>query len=77
MNTNDIDTDDMPEEIDYSNAIRGLHHIPAGSRVYLPASIEKDVWEYFAAKAESRGIELSVLLTEVLSRDIEIREALK
>lgn len=43
----------------------------------MPASIEKDVWEYFADKAERRGIELSVRLTEVLKRDIEINEALK
>jgi hypothetical protein len=43
----------------------------------MPASIEKNVWEYFAGKARQRGIELSVLLTEVLKRDIEIHEALK
>jgi hypothetical protein len=68
---------DMPAEIDLSKAARGVHHIPPGEKIFMPASIEKNVWKYFAGKAEQRGIELSVLLTEVLKRDIEINEALK
>jgi hypothetical protein len=67
----------MPAEIDFSKGIRGLHHIPPGARVFLPASIERSVWEYFSAKAEQKGIDLSELLTDVLKRDIEINEALK
>src|SRR5438270_5707615 len=68
---------DMPAEIDFGKGVRGLHHIPAGARVLMPASIERSVWEYFAGKAEQRGVHLSELLTEVLKRDIEINEALK
>ena len=68
---------DMPAEIDFSKAARGVHHIPPGETIFMPASIEKNVWEYFAGKAEQRGIELSALLTGVLRRDIEINEALK
>lgn len=30
--------DDMPVEIDSSQGFRGLHHIPAGAKVFLPAS---------------------------------------
>ena len=67
----------MPAQIDFSKGIRGLHHIPPGARVFLPASIERSVWEYFSAKAEQKGIDLSELLTDVLKRDIEINEALK
>lgn len=77
MNSQPIDDDEMPAEIDFSAGTRGLHYVPAGSKIFLPASIEKGVWEYFAGKAEQRGIELSELLTEVLRRDIEINEALK
>jgi len=69
--------DEMPEEIDFSKATRGRHHIPAQAMVLLPASIERSVWEYFSDKAERKGIGLSQLLTEVLKRDIEINEALK
>ena len=72
-----VEDDEMPAEIDFSKGVRGLHHIPADSKVLMPASIEKNVWEYFAGKAERQGIELSALLTEVLRRDIEINEALK
>ena len=77
MSNQPIEDDDMPCEIDFSESIRGLHHIPAGAKVLMPASIEKSVWTYFSGKAEERGVELSELLTEVLKRDIEITEALK
>ena len=67
----------MPNEIDFSKGVRGLHHVPASAKILMPASIERSVWEYFSGKAEQRGIDLSDLLTEVLKRDIEISEALK
>lgn len=44
-----------------------------GAKLFLPASIERSVWEYFCGKAERRGIDL----TDVLKREIEINEALK
>jgi hypothetical protein len=77
MSDRPIEDDKIPAEIDFSKGIRGLHHIPAGAKVFLPASIERSVWEYFSGKAEQKGIDLSELLTDVLKRDIEIGEALK
>ena len=77
MSDQRIEDTDMPAEIDFSKGIRGLHHIPPGAKVFMPASIERSVWEHFSGKAEQRGVELSELLTEVLKRDIEINEALK
>ena len=67
----------MPDEIDFSKGRRGVHHIPSGAKVFMPASIEKSVWEYFSGKAEEKGVGLAELLSEVLRRDIEINEALK
>lgn len=67
----------IPAEIDFRKGVRGLHHIPPGSRVFLPASIERSVWEYYSTMAEQKGVDLSELLTDVLKRDIEINEALK
>ena len=78
--TNELITtpdEDMPAEIDFSGGTRGRHQIPAGAVVFLPASIERSVWEYFSDKAERKGVGLSQLLTDVLKRDIEINEALK
>ncbi|HEY3453670.1 MAG TPA: hypothetical protein VGK64_03650 [Bryobacteraceae bacterium] len=69
--------DDMPAEIDFSKGVRGLHHIPPEAKVFVPASIEREIWEYFSGKAAQKGVELSELLSEVLRRDIEINEALK
>ena len=77
MSNPPTENDDMPDEIDFSRGVRGLHYIPPGTKVFLPASIERSVWEYFSGKAEEKGVELSELLTEVLQRDIEINEALK
>ena len=77
MSSQPIEEDDMPAEVDFSKGVRGLHHIPPGAKVFLPASIERSVWQYFSKKAEQKGVDLSELLTDVLKRDIEINEALK
>lgn len=75
--TNHPFDEEMPMEIDFGKATRGHHHIPAEATVFLPALIERSVWEYFSDKAERKGVDLSQLLTDVLKRDIEINEALK
>ena len=55
MSHQPIEDDDMPSGIDFSQGVRGLYHIPAGARVFLPALIERSVWEYFSGKAAQRG----------------------
>jgi len=77
MSDRSVEDDEMPAEIDFSSGVRGLHHIPSTAKVFLPASIERSVWEYFSRRAEQKGIGLSELLSDVLKRDIEISEALK
>jgi hypothetical protein len=47
MSNQPSENNDMPAEIDFSKGIRGLHHIPSGAKVLMPACIEKSVWEYF------------------------------
>jgi hypothetical protein len=74
---NPLEDEDIPTEIDFRKGFRGLHHVPPDAKVFMPASIERSVWQYFSGIAEQRGVELSELLTEVLKRDIEITEALK
>jgi hypothetical protein len=77
MSNEPIEDDDMPPDVDFSKGVRGLHHVPSDARVFLPASIERSVWQYFSKKAEQKGVDLSDLLTDVLKRDIEISETLK
>lgn len=40
MNDQPIDNAGMPDEIDFSDGTRGLHHIPPGAKVFLPACVE-------------------------------------
>ncbi len=54
MNDRPIDDDDMPTEVDFSNAVRGLHHIPVGAKVYLPVSIERSA-ALISAQCGKRG----------------------
>ena len=76
--TNDTTTDgEMPAEIDFSKGTRGVHHAPEDATVFVPASIERGVWDYFSGKAQPREMQTSELLTEILRPDIEIGEALK
>ncbi|MBV8812124.1 MAG: hypothetical protein JO033_25945 [Acidobacteriaceae bacterium] len=55
MKDKPTDEDEIPPEIDFSTGVRGLHHIPPSAKVFVPASIEREVWEYFSEKAEQRG----------------------
>jgi hypothetical protein len=48
----------MPVEIDFSKAVGGLHHIPLAAKVFLPASIERNVGGCFSTKAEQKGVGL-------------------
>lgn len=72
-----MNDDELPPEIGFSTAVRGVHHIPSSAKVFVPTSIEQTVWEYFSDKAGQKGVDLSELVSEVLRRDIEINEALK
>ncbi len=74
---NPSNDDEIPAEIDFSQAKRRAHHIPDQAATFMPTSIERSVGEYFSDKAERRGIGLSELLTDVLRREIKINEALK
>ena len=39
MTNKSKEEDEMPSEIDFSKASRGLHHLPADARVFLPALV--------------------------------------
>ena len=40
---NPQEDDDMPAEIDFAGGVRGVHHIPADAKVFMPASINEAV----------------------------------
>ena len=73
---NSVDANDMPDEIDFSKGVRGLHHIPRRQGADAGFHRERGVG-VLLREAQQRGVDLSDLVTEVLKRDIEINEALK
>ena len=72
MNTTAIhDDDDMPAEIDFSNAERGKFH-RTDARLQLPIHLEAQVQNTLVAIANAKGIDLSVLVNNLLKKDIEL-----
>lgn len=70
------DEDDMPAEIDFSNAERGKFYRPNLS-LHMPVYLDKDVQDYLMGIATRKGIQISELANDMLKREIEIIEAVK
>lgn len=66
----------MKEEYDFSKGQRGKFYQP-GAVFRLPVYLDEDVQSYLAAKAQSKGVELSELVNELLKKEIEIIETVK
>lgn len=66
----------MKSEYDFSKGQRGKFH-RAGATFRLPVYLDEEVQSYLAAKAESKGMDLSALVNELLKKEIEIIEAVK
>jgi hypothetical protein len=68
----DIDTSDIPEVRELPpDAVRGSFH--RGRAVHLTAELHA----YFSAVAERKGISLSDLINDILSKEIAIVETVK
>lgn len=70
------DDDDMPAEIDFSNAVRGKFY-QANAKLHLPVYLDADVQAYLSAIAAKKGVQLSDLANDLLKREIGIIEAVK
>jgi hypothetical protein len=66
----------MKEEYDFSKGQRGKFYQP-GAVFKFPVYLDEDVQSYLAAKAQSKGVELSELVNELLKKEIEIIETVK
>ena len=67
---------DMPTEIDFSNAVRGKFY-QVNAKLHLPVYLNADVQDYLAAVALRKGVPLSDLANDLLTREIGIIEAVK
>jgi len=70
------DDDDMPAEIDFSQAVRGKFYQP-NLNLHVPVYLDKDVQDYLTAIATRKGIQVSELANDLLKREIQIIEAVK
>lgn len=60
-----IDDDEMKDEYDFSNGVRGKYYHP-NPVVSFPIYLEPDILKYFSDIAEARGLETRELLNEIL-----------
>jgi len=66
----------MKPEYDFSKGQRGKFY-QAGALFKLPVYLDQDVQSYLTAKAQSKGVELSDLVNDLLKKEIEIIETVK
>jgi hypothetical protein len=65
----------MKEHYDFFGAVRGKFY-NASAVFELPVYLDERVQGYLAAKAQAKGIDLSVLVNDLLKREIELVEAM-
>jgi len=66
----------MREEYDFSNGERGKFY-DAGTQKNLPVYLDTEVLKYFSAKAKAKGVELNIMVNELLKKDIALIEGIK
>jgi hypothetical protein len=72
-NTPNTTPNDMPAEIDFSKGVRGKFHRP-DARLHLPVYLDDQVQTQLTALANAKGVDLSVLVNDLLRKDIELIE---
>ena len=65
--------DDMPAEINFSKGTRGKFFRP-GAKLNLPVYLDDQVQSRLAALADAKGVDFSVLVNDLLRKDIELIE---
>jgi len=66
----------MKAEYDFSKGQRGKFY-KTDAVFKLPVYLDESIQSYLVAKAESKGVELSDLVNDLLKKEIEIIETVK
>lgn len=66
----------MKSKYDFSKGTRGKFY-KAGAVFKYPVYLDEEVQSYLVAKAESKGVDLSTLVNELLKKEIDIIEMVK
>lgn len=64
---------DMPNEVDFSKGTRGKFY-RVDAKLNLPLYLDDQVQSRLVALANAKGVELSVLVNDLLRKDIELIE---
>ena len=72
-NTQSTHDDDMPAEIDFSKGERGKFFHP-NAKLNLPVYLDDQVQARLTALANAKGVDFSVLVNDMLKKDIELIE---
>ena len=67
--------DDMPDEIDFSNGVRGKFYRPS-AKLNLPVYLDAEVQGYLAVIAARKGVAVSELANDLLKKEIAILESM-
>lgn len=62
--------DDMPGEVDFSNGTRGKFYQPTAV-LHLPIYLDEKIESFLTEKARTQGVDLSVLVNDLLKKEIE------
>ena len=65
------ENDDIPNEIDFSGGERGKFY-RKDAQLRLPIHLEADVQKTLTDLANAKGVDLSVLVNDLLKKDIEL-----
>jgi hypothetical protein len=61
----------MKQEYDFSNAERGRFY-RSDAKLNIPVYLDEDIESWLAEKAKAKGVKLSVLINELLRKDISL-----
>ena len=65
--------DDMPAKIDFSKGVRGKFFHP-NAKLNLPVYLDDQVQARLTALANAKGVDFSVLVNDMLKKDIDLIE---
>jgi hypothetical protein len=66
----------MKPEYDFSKAERGKFYHP-NAKFNIPIYLDKEVLEYFTKQAETKGVDLTEMINDLLKKDIALIEGIK
>ncbi|NJK53748.1 MAG: hypothetical protein HC936_14870 [Leptolyngbyaceae cyanobacterium SU_3_3] len=66
----------MKPEYDFSKAERGKFYHPT-AKFNIPIYLDEEVLEYFSKQAETKGVDLTDMINDLLKKDIALIEGVK